>query len=332
MIVYLARLAPGSRRTMAGALRTVAAMLAGEGADPIALPWHLVRYQHTQAIRAALGERYAPATANKHLAALRGVLKEAWRLGLLGAEEYQQAADVGDIRAATLPRGRALTPGELRALFGACADGTLAGIRDAALLAVLYGCGLRRAEAVGLDSGDYHPETRALTVRHGKGEKARIVYLPASGAALLAAWLLARLVLQQHFKVRTALLLRCSRLDSTSVLTRWVPESGSAAVVLGHPGPLFLPINKGGRMTFRRMAPQSIYDLLARRTAAAAVMAVSPHDLRRTFVSDLLDAGVDLGTVQKLAGHASIATTTRYDRRGEHAKRQAADVLHIPTG
>lgn len=188
-------------------------------------------------------------------------MKESWRLGLLDAEEYQRAADVGDIRAA-------------------------------ALLAVLYGCGLRRAEAVGLDSGDYHPETRALTVRHGKGEKARIVYLPASGAALLADWLRLR---------------------------------------PGDRGPLFLPINKGGRVTLRRMAPQSIYDLLARRTATAAVARVSPHDLRRTFVSDLLDAGVDLGTVQKLAGHASIATTTRYDRRGEHAKRQAADVLHIPS-
>ncbi len=290
--VYLARLAPGSRRTMRGALLTIAALLTDGAADCFALPWHLVRYQHAQAIRAALGERYAPATANKHLAALRGVLKEAWRLGLMDAEEYQRAADIGDIRAATLPRGRALTPGELRALFGACADGALAGVRDAALLAVLYGCGLQRAEAVGLDLGDYYPETRALTVRHGKGEKARIVYMPASGAALLAAWLRAR---------------------------------------PGDPGPLFLPINKGGRMAPRRMAPQSIYDLLARRTATAAVARVSPHDLRRTFVSDLLDAGVDLGTVQKVAGHASIATTTRYDRRGEHAKRQAADVLHIPS-
>ncbi len=242
--VYLARLAPGSRRTMRGALLTIAALLTDGAADCFALPWHLLRYQHTQAIRAALGERYAPATANKHLAALRGVLQEAWRLGLMDAEAYQRAADIGDIRAATLPRGRALTPGELRALFGACADGTRAGVRDAALLAVLYGCGLRRAEAVGLDLGDYHPETRALTVRHGKGEKARIVYLPASGATLLAAWLQAR---------------------------------------PGDPGPLFLPINKGGRMALRRMAPQSIYDLLARRTTTAAVARVSRELVRRTL-------------------------------------------------
>jgi site-specific recombinase XerD len=175
---YLARLAPGSRRTMRGALAVLAALLVGDGTDPLALPWERVRYPHTQGLRAALAERYAPATANKHLAVLRGVSKEAWRLGLMDAEADQRAVDVGDIRAVTLPRGRALTPGELRALFIACRDDTIGGVRDAALLAVLYGCGLRRAEVVALDHVDYHAETRALTVRHGKGGKTRHILLP----------------------------------------------------------------------------------------------------------------------------------------------------------
>ncbi|MGI8826203.1 MAG: hypothetical protein ACR2JC_11270 [Chloroflexota bacterium] len=81
--VYLARLAPQSRRTQAGALATISELLAGAPHDPLTLPWHLLGYQHTQAVRAALAARYAPASTNTMLAALRGVLKEAWRLGLM---------------------------------------------------------------------------------------------------------------------------------------------------------------------------------------------------------------------------------------------------------
>lgn len=84
--VYLARLAPGSRRTTRQALDVVAGLLTEGRADALTLPWPQLRYQHTQALRSRLAERYQPATVNKTLAALRGVLKEAWRLDLMKAE------------------------------------------------------------------------------------------------------------------------------------------------------------------------------------------------------------------------------------------------------
>ena len=290
--VYLARLAAGSRRTMRGALDTIAGLLTGGQAEATVLPWHLLRYQHTAAVRAALVQKYAPATANKHLAALRGVLKESWRLNQMGSDDYHRAVDLPGVKGTTLPAGRALSPGEIRALFEACADGTPGGARDAGMLGTLYGAGLRRSECVALDLADYEPSTGALAVREGKGRKARFAYLPAGGRAAMDAWI----------EVRG-----------------------------DEPGPLLCPVRKDGLVIVRRMTPQAVlYALRKRQGMAPGVAPFSPHDLRRTFIGDLLDAGADLAAAQRLAGHAQVGTTARYDRRPEEMKRRAAELLHVP--
>ena len=84
--VYLASLGSGSRRAMKQALKVITEMLTGTTTDPVSLPWWNLQYQHTQAIRSLLMERYSPASSNKMLAALRGVLRESWRLGYMDAE------------------------------------------------------------------------------------------------------------------------------------------------------------------------------------------------------------------------------------------------------
>ena len=301
VLVYLASLSPGSRRTMKTALEVMAALLTSHRCDALSLDWSQIRFQHGAALRAVLAEKYAPATANKMLAAWRGVLKAAWRLELLSSEDYGRAADVGAVRGETLPRGRALSAGELRSLLSVCQsdiykDGKPrpAGVRDGAILGVLYGGGLRRSEVIGLDAGDYDPDSGALIVRRGKGSKARLTYLPSGGMSRLARWL----------------------------------ELRAQSCPLE--GPLFHPIHRSGKIFAARLTDQAILALLRRRAVQAGLRPFSPHDLRRTFISDLLDAGADIATVQKLAGHANVQTTARYDRRGEVAKQKAASLLHIP--
>lgn len=291
--VYLASLSEGSRRTMRAALENIADLVSSGRADALTLPWHEIRYQHTAAIRAALAELYAPATANKTLSALRGVIKECWRLGYIGAEERDRACDLSPVRGKTLPKGRALTSGERKALFEWCAEDEkrARGARDAALLAVLYVCGLRRGEVPGLDLSDFDPDTGELKVRHGKGNNQRIVY--ATGGA-------------------------------GEAIQGWIAHRGEES------GPLFWPVLKNDKPTKRRISDQTVYDVLRRLKEATGSKSFSPHDFRRTFVSDLIDARGDISVAQQLAGHASPETTARYDRRGEKAKKAAAEELHVP--
>lgn len=183
--IYLdERLGPGSRRTMEGALNVIAGLLTNGQATARTCPWAALRYEWTAKLPQRLASmEYKRTTIAKQLAALRGVLKEAWRLGLMDADTYQRASDIQPPRGESLApgTGRAITRAELAALFAVGrADTAPRGRRDAAFIAVLYGAGLRRAEAVSLRLSDVDLAGGALTVR-GKGGKTRRVYL-ASGA------------------------------------------------------------------------------------------------------------------------------------------------------
>lgn len=94
-------------------------------------------------------------------------------------------------------------------------------------------------------------------------------------------------------------------------------------------GPLLLQVNKGGRILPAGLSGSAVYDLLAKRAAAADVKRTTPHDLRRSFATATLDAGADLAVTGDLLGHARTDTTKRYDRRGERARRAAVDRLHM---
>ncbi|GIK39546.1 MAG: integrase [Chloroflexota bacterium] len=233
-----------------------------------------------------------PAAINQILSAIRKLVREAADNGAIDPVHATGIANVKGVKFETLPAGRSISPGELSALLNACIDDqTPAGARDAAMIGLLYGCGLRRAELVSLDMTDFDPATSELKILRAKGNKQRTAHVTSGAKAALEDWL---------------------------------------AIRGAFPGPLFLQIRKGGHVKPYRLTTQAVYTILQNRAQQAGVDDVSPHDFRRTFVGDLLDAGADIATVQRMAGHADVSTTARYDRRGEETKRKAAQLLHVP--
>jgi site-specific recombinase XerD len=155
---------------------------------------------------------------------------------------------------------------------------------------VLYGLGLRRSELITLDIANYDPEHGTLAI-HGKGNKPRLGYVLEQVKVLMESWIAVR------------------------------GESD---------GPIFVPVTKGGNLNYHRLTPQAVALIVKKRAAEAEVEEFSCHDLRRSFITHLLEAGADLSIVQQLAGHRQVTTTTLYDKRGEAAKVKAAGMLKLP--
>jgi len=297
---YVNGLSPASQEAVWKRLRTVARIF--EIPDAATFPWHHLRAPQVARIRQRLMQPYgpadkraAPATVNLTLAVFRGIAREARNANAMTSEEYRRICEVKADKGERLPRGRAVPRGELTALVRACArDRTGAGVRDAAMLAALYTGGLRRSELAALALDDYTPAPSALRVLHGKNDKQREVPIPASAGG---------------------------------ALDRWIDLRGR------EPGALFVPIDQAGRVAGdgKGMSAHAIYKMLNKRARQAGIPPLTPHDMRRTFVGDLLTAGNDISAVQRMAGHTSVTTTQRYDRRGDEVMRRAADTLHFPT-
>ena len=316
--VYIATLALAGKRTQAQALRVIASMFE---TDIYHLNWGALRYEHTAAIRARLARAYSPATVNKMLSALRRTLKQAWLLGQMKAEEYHRAVELEPVTGKTLPTGRELSTDEILALMNACQDDhTPAGVRDAAIIGIMYAAGLRRDEVVRLGVSDFDPETGILVI-NGKRNKQRTAYITNGAADALKYWIAIRgyqagALFVEVNKGGKVLIKRESMIVRPFRKIRGVE----------------VPNKKAGQTIFRggALTSQAVYNMLTKRAQQASIKNFSPQDLRRTFISHLLDAGADIGTVSKMAGHANIQTTARYDRRPKEVKKETAELLRVP--
>lgn len=291
--VHLAAQSTRARPGVLSSLRTACRVLSGGIVeDPLLVDWSRLRYQHLAALLAVLVDEGRKPAGIAHIRnGVLGVMRAAWRLDLIDDGQWLRLKDVPVPRGSSLPAGREVHSGELDALMKVCAaDASNAGRRDKALLAVLFGGGLRRNEVALLGLEDYELEHCRLRVQ-GKGRKERYVPLAAGAAECLGDWLAVR---------------------------------GEV------PGALFVPIDKVGRLTVRHLSSQAVYNACVKRARQAGVSAFAPHDARRTLASNALDASGDIVAVSGLLGHASPAVTAKYDRRGERAKQRLAARLHVP--
>jgi site-specific recombinase XerD len=244
--------------------------------------WYQLRDQ--TALNKAIVQRYAAelreaglsaATINQRLSAIRKLAVEASDNGALDAQIANGIKSIKGIRQEGIRTGNWLAKQQAQQLLDAPDTNTLKGLRDRAVLALLLGCGLRRAEASNLtfDHIQQRDGRWVLVDLLGKRNKLRSVPMPAWTKAAIDEY------------------------------------AGSAEL---RSGILFRPINKGGRVTGERMTEQAIYNVVLQYADKISIGKIVPHDLRRTFAKLAHKGGSGLDQIQLSLGHGSIQTTERY--------------------
>lgn len=248
-------------------------------------PWQELRRHHVQGIISKLTEQeLSPSTVNTYLSAIKGVALEAWTSGALSADDYAMIKSVKSLRGKRVRRGKALTQSDVKQFLNIDINLPI-GLRNFAIFSLMVACGLRRAEVVSLNVADLDVENGRIIVR-GKGNKERVLYVSSGVVASIQ---------------------------------NWIQRAG-----LQLEDPLFTRVLRHNVMTNKRLSPQAIYYFMKEQQERLGLPDISPHDLRRTFATMLLQKGEDLITVMEAMGHNSVETTQTYDMRGEEKLKQAA--------
>ena len=220
-------------------------------------------------------ERYAASTINLRLAAVRRLAYEAADAGLLSPDLAAGIRRVKGAKKHGVRLGNWLTSEQGKRLLAVFDRSTLRGQRDYAMIAVLLGCGLRRAElaTVTREHLQQREEHWVFADMVGKGGHVRTIPIPGWVASGLQSWI-------------TAANLRS--------------------------GTIFRAINKAGRIAANGFSPKVIWGVVKDACSKCAMPGVAPHDLRRTCARLCHEAGGELEQIQFLLGHVSVETTERY--------------------
>ena len=292
-LLYMMTLGTKQSREKVGQLLNHLAKIFGY-VDWISTPWEKIQQPELLALKTKWEiEKKSPATINLALSVLKGVARQAWMANLMTDHDFTVIQAIKGARGSRASKGRALTPVESSRLIVGCEmKADTKGIRDAAIIALGIGCGLRRAEIASLKISSLNAEEQSILVM-GKGNKERTVY--------------------------------CSDAVWQRVI-RWKTIRDEADRV----EELFCSVSKGGKVNSTKcLTEDAIFKILRTRAREFGVEVFAPHDLRRTYATRLFELGGDVNVVRQALGHASILTTQRYDKRGEEAVKVLSKRINL---
>jgi len=217
----------------------------------------------------------APSTVNVKLSAVRRLVGEARRNGLISAEDAANLSDIPNVRQRGNRLGNWLTREQAKELLQVPDRSTLKGKRDYAILALLVGCALRRRELATLKMSDLQEREGRWVIADlcGKGNRIRTVTVPLWVKNAINAWL-----------------------DSAELLE----------------GKLFRSVTKGGNVARSSLSDWAVWSVVQQSAEQIGIERFGAHDLRRTCAKLCRKSGGDLEQIKFLLGHSSIQTTERY--------------------
>ncbi len=261
--------------------------LVKSGATIETFPWASLRYVHVQALRAALVDLYGPRSVNRMLAGVRGVLKAAWNIGQISTEDYHRAVAVKSVPTRSLPPSG-------RTLETDEVGKLITGCRKLGELGKLRG----QALIVVLYAGGLRrEEAAAMNVEHYEWKTGGLRVKGKGGKTRLT-------YIHQDYR---------------KWLEPWLEQRKAGAC--------FVRFRRNQGPSEERLTKLGVAHALEAIRKLAGVAQFTPHDLRRSFGTHLLQAGADIFMVQELMGHSDLSTTKIYDRRAEDSKQKAIEMF-----
>lgn len=286
--LYLSRLSPSGRRAVRSQLESIA-KLCGWSAKERDFKFNQIDYAQALHLIALMQQRgWSARYINRGITAIKCIVKTAVLSDQASEKQSLQLQAIPRLRHGEHP-GKPLDTKQVEQLFASLAsDTSLIGYRDHLIFALFLGLGLRLSEVLAIRVEDIDFKASSVTVLQGKGNKSRTCYLPKWVKQIIRNWL-NRLGDDANYIV--CKVYRSGRFDSHEAITA-----------------------------------TGLYKITKTRLSNVGIDA-APHDLRRTYITRLLDQGVDINTVRQMAGHADISTTTIYDKRDHKTMKLAAAAL-----